>query len=426
MTTYRERELARRAAGRGPGSRRLLGLTAQTYAIQTQPGLEGVAFAEVAAHFAPASAGAIAAPRRRDGVRELGRRSVPGRVGMTLFHAAPLEPLLTLRASEDLFAVVAYSNDLAIDRRALERIRALARDAPYVESALAARVKVLPRARSGRRLKFRIVARMTGLQEFRRSEFKQAIERGISERGDRSWRCVAEDADVEFWATLLDDELIFALRLSDETMRQRDYKTAHIAGSLRPAVAAAMGLLSEPQPDDIVLDPFCGAGTILIERAHLERYKALIGGDFDENALNAARTNIGPRYKPIELHTWDGAAIPLPDRAVSRIITNLPWGQQHGSHADNRRLYPRLLTEFARLVRDGGVIVILTGETRLMSELTRNGPLRAEKIVRVAILGAPAAIYVCRKRATSLTKRTGHRAFEARIQGTAGVADQEF
>src|SRR5262249_38163670 len=111
-----------------------------------------------------------------------------------------------------------------------------------------------------------------------------------------------------------------------------------------------------------------------------------------------AHTNIGPRYKPIELHSWDAAAIPMADGTISRIITNLPWGLKHGSHADNRRLYPRLFKEFARLIRSGGVIVMLTGETRLMSDLLHDGPLRAEKILRVSILGAFAAIYVCRPR----------------------------
>ena len=199
-------------------------------------------------------------------------------------------------------------------------------------------------------------------------------------------------------ATLLDDELILAVRLSDESMRQRDYKVAHIPGSLRESVAAALGLLSRPEPDDVMLDPFCGAGTVLIERAHLGRYERLLGGDTDREALAAARLNIGPRYKPLELHGWDAVAIPRPDGSVSRIVTNLPWGLKHGSHAENRQLYPRLLTEFARLLRPGGIAVMLTGETRLMSEILRKAPLRPEQTVRVAILGARASIYVCAKR----------------------------
>jgi 23S rRNA G2445 N2-methylase RlmL len=300
-----------------------------------------------------------------------------------------------MRSAEELFAMVNYRNGLAPERIVLDRIRAVARDAPYVEAALAARMRVLPGSRSGTRLKFRVISRMAGDHEFRRSEFQRAIERGIGERSDRSWRLVADDADVEFWATLIDSELILAIRLSDEQMRQRDYKVAHIPGSLRPSVAAALGILSRPELDDVVLDPFCGAGTVLIERAHLGRYQLLIGGDTDSSALDAARENIGPRYKPIELHAWDAAAIPLSDNSVSRIVTNLPWGLKHGSHADNRRLYPRVFREFARLMRLGGVCVMLTGETRLMGEGLRASPLRLEQTIRVSILGARAAIYVC-------------------------------
>jgi 23S rRNA G2445 N2-methylase RlmL len=191
-----------------------------------------------------------------------------------------------------------------------------------------------------------------------------------------------------------DDELILAVRLSDEWMRHRDYKVAHLPGSLRPAVAAALALLSRPSPDDVVLDPFCGAGTILIERAHLGRHRLLIGCDRNAEALAATRENVGPRYKPLELHQWEATALPLPDRSVSTIITNLPWGIRHGSHEENRRLYPRILNEFHRLIQPAGKIVILTGEAGLMSDLMARGHFRPDKILRVSILGASAAVYV--------------------------------
>jgi 23S rRNA G2445 N2-methylase RlmL len=79
---------------------------------------------------------------------------------------------------------------------------------------------------------------------------------------------------------------------------------------------------------------------------------------------------------------------------VSKIITNLPWGIRHGSHEENRRLYPRILEEFHRLVSPGGNIVILTGETRLMSGLIAREVFRPSKILRVSMLGAEAAVYV--------------------------------
>jgi 23S rRNA G2445 N2-methylase RlmL len=184
--------------------------------------------------------------------------------------------------------------------------------------------------------------------------------------------------------------------LSDERLRHRDYKVAHLPGSLRPSVAAALGWLSEPTFDDIVLDPMCGAGTVLIERAHLGRYQQLIGGDSDRVSLAAARENVGPRYKPIELHSWDATATALDAASVTKVITNLPWGMRHGSQAENRRLYPPLIEEFQRVVKPGGLIVMLTAETHLMGDLMSRGVFRPQKILRVSILGAPAAIYVVR------------------------------
>jgi tRNA (guanine6-N2)-methyltransferase len=361
-----------------------LRLAPDTYIAHTQPGLEGVVWDEISARSGV------------DGARELGRRVIPDRAGMCVFRARQTEPLRHLRTAEDLFYLVGYKRGLAGDSDAREHIRAMAREAPFVDRALDTMVNVRPGSRSGRRLRFRVVARMAGEHDFRRIDFKRAVEQGIAERGDHSWRLTEGDADVEIWATMLANDAMLALRLSDERMRHREYKVAHAPGSLRPSVAAAMAWLSRPADEDIVLDPMCGTGTILIERALIGRYAKLIGSDRDAAMLEAARENIGPRYKPIELHPWDAAAIPLPDGSVSRVITNLPWGIRHGSHEENRRLYPRLLVEFQRLVRKDGAIVILTGETRLMNNVSARAGFRPEKILRVSILGARAAIYVWR------------------------------
>jgi tRNA (guanine6-N2)-methyltransferase len=327
-------------------------------------------------------------------LREFGRRNVPDRASMTIFRAPRPERLRLLRASDDIFAVVGYRYGLSTDAGSLEQIEDVARQTPYIEQALAARTRLMPGTRSGHRLRYRVIARMVGDNQFRRADIARAISRALAERGDHRWRLSSEEADLEFWATLLPREFILAIRLSDERMRHRQYKVAHLPGSLRPSVAAALALLSQPAPEDVVLDPFCGSGTVLIERAHVGRYAMLIGSDRDPNAVSAALENIGPRYKPLELHQWDALALPLPDHSVSKIVTNLPWGRRYGSHEENRRLYPRILQEFYRLLSRGGKIVILTGEVRLMSDLVAGGALRPEKVLQVSILGANAAVYV--------------------------------
>ncbi len=322
---------------------------------------------------------------------------MPDRAGMAIFFAPAAEKLGALRTPEDLFGLAGYRAGIGPESKDLDKIRGASREAPLVEAALQARVKVSPGTRAGRRLKFRVIARMAGEHEFRRVDFQRAVERGILERSDHTWRLEEEDADVELWATMIDAEFFLTVRLSDDRMRHREYKTAHRPASLRASSAAALAWLSEPREDDVVLDPFCGAGTILIERAHLGRYAMLLGSDRDAGAIAAARVNVGERYKPIQLESWDAGALPLGDASVSKIVTNLPWGLRYGSHGENRKLYPLWFKEFARVLKGGGMMVMLTAEWRLMRELERTRKIAPNKIIRVSVLGKPAAIYVCRK-----------------------------
>lgn len=352
-----------------------------TYIVHTQPGFEAVAWSEI--------------EHRIAGARQLALRTTPDRAGMAIFSAPRPDALASIRTAEDLFAVVGYRRGIGPEKEALARVRSIAHSADFIEDALAARNRIVPGSRAGRRLRFKVVARMAGEHEFRRLDLKRTLEIGISERGDRGWRLDEDSPDLEFWATVLDDELILALRLSDDRMRHREYKVEHRPGSLRPSVAAALAWLSKPAADDVFLDPMCGVGTVLIERAHMGRYAMLLGGDSAPAMLEAARENIGPRYKPIELRRWDAAALPLEARSVSAIATNLPWGIKHGSHGENRRLYPRIIAEFRRVLRDDGRVVMLTAETRLMRHLWSDGLIKPSKVLHVSVLGVPAAVYVC-------------------------------
>jgi len=372
---------------RPPGSRPLR-FGPRLFIAQTQPGFESVAWSEIEA--------------RVPSARERARRQVGDRAGLSIFATPTPHQLRSLRCTEDVLLLAGYRYGLSSESAGLDQIRSASREAPFVEEALSARVVFQPTARAGRRLRFRVVARQVGDHEFRRVDLQRVVELGIAERRDHTWRLDEDAADVEFWATQIGGELLLGIRLSDERMRHRDYKIAHRPGSLRPAVAAAVAWLSDPRDDDIVLDPFCGVGTLLIERAHLGRYRNLIGSDRDPGAIRAARENIGPRFKPVELHDdWDAGALPLGDASVTKIAANLPWGIKHGSHAVNRRRYGDWLAEMNRVLAPEGKMVLLTAEWRLMRDLIERGALAVEKLSRVMVLGAPASLYLCKKAPTS-------------------------
>src|SRR5262245_18080203 len=347
---------------------------------QTEPGFEAIAAQELAALV--------------EGARLRGTRAVADENGMVLFeYAGDPRGLFELRTMENLFELVAALPNLPPTAAGLRLLRDAAASAP-LDPALQLSRQISP-GRGGRgKLRFRVVARQVGQAAYRRVDAQRAVERAILSRADHRWSLEDEGA-LELWLTLLPGEALLALRLSDERMRHRDYQVDHLPASLRPTAAAALAWLTRPSPDDVFLDPMCGAGTILIERAHAGRYAQLLGGDIRAEALAVAQANVGPRYKPIELRQWDARALPLDAGSIGAAAVNLPFGRQISSPEENRALYPATLRELARVLRPGARLAALTGDRGTLEEaLHRTRGLARRQIYPVQVLGQPAAVYL--------------------------------
>jgi tRNA G10 N-methylase Trm11 len=89
----------------------------------------------------------------------------------------------------------------------------------------------------------------------------------------------------------------------------------------------------------------------------------------------AARDNIA--QAGIATHTCvmhaDCAVLPVRDASVDVLVCDLPFGKQHGTVEGNKELYPRVLSEAARVVRPGGRAVLLTSDTNADTLLQQVG-----------------------------------------------------
>jgi tRNA (guanine6-N2)-methyltransferase len=88
-------------------------------------------------------------------------------------------------------------------------------------------------------------------------------------------------------------------------------------------------------------------------------------------------------------------ALPLTARSVDRVVANLPFGKQVGSHRDNQRLYPAVLAELDRVLTADGRAVLLTEDKRLLEASVQRR--RGLKVVRQRLLkynGATPTAYV--------------------------------
>ncbi len=344
------------------------------------PGLAEVAVAEVRERL-----GVAARPAGRARHHDLVELDWPG----------PAAELLTVRTVEDVFVVL---GSLGLSGRVSDT-KAVA-EAPWwggrLRQALDAWAAVRRRPLV-KRLVWRVVVQADDVawRQYRRQELTLAAERGLLNAGP-SWRLTRDEAPLEVWMWQIGRELRAALRLTDNDDRQHGGREVERAAALRPSIAAAMVYLSRPADDDVVLDPMCGTGTLLLERAVSGRYERLLGGDNDAVAVAATLANFGPRHQPRDIVRWDARSLPLADGLATVLLCNLPWGRQVGEKAAMPELYAALVPEFARAVRPGGRLVLLTSEWDVLKDALRRSPaLRLERTLgNVEVLGRRADLFV--------------------------------
>ena len=313
----------------------------------------------------------------------------PGRL---LFrYSGDPRDLLYLRSVENSYAFIRHIKGVTRSRKSLGEIYKIVKNTD-VQTAMALH-KRAHRKKGKKRLTFKVVTSKLGRHNFRRVDVQQSVETALVEK--YGWRIARQDPTLEFRMDVEDVEAILGLRLTDEMMRKRAYKVSHLPASLKPTVAYCMAMLSEPEPTDVFVDPMCGAGTILIERAISGPYGKIIGGDMNRNVVLAAQNNVDASRKSIDLDIWDASKMPLRDRSVDKVACNLPFGKRIGSQSENRRLYADFFKEMARILRPGGKAVLLTSERELIEELARrHSSINVRRYLKIDLLGIKARIYI--------------------------------
>ena len=206
--------------------------------------------------------------------------------------------------------------------------------------------------------------------------------------------------DFEFWLSQRTEGYgFFAFRLS----HHKAYDKILQKGELRPELANVLCRLSDPLPDELFLDPFCGSGAIPIQRAKFFPKGLVIASDIDEQKVNSlkARVKTLGLTKRIVVRTDDALNLERyqPD-SIHKIVTDPPWGHFSKMSSPVTYFYDRMLAEFARLLRPNGIAVILTGETlafdnsldRVASQLTLS------QRFNILLSGKKASVYTLTKR----------------------------
>ena len=126
-------------------------------------------------------------------------------------------------------------------------------------------------------------------------------------------------------------------------------------GVMMPLMARTMVNLTHIEPGQLLCDPFCGTGGMLLE-CSLMGIPA-VGSDYDPEMLEGCRQNL-PDAACVRA---DAANMPYPDHIFDAVATDLPYGQSTKIEADSlNTLYIESLREIRRVLKHGGRAVIVT------------------------------------------------------------------
>lgn len=211
-----------------------------------------------------------------------------------------------------------------------------------------------------------------------------------------------------------------------------------VSGMLPPKLARMMVNLTGSATDAVLLDPFCGSGTVLTEAADIG-YAKLVGSDISPKAVADTRANLnwlvernGLHLKKDEVFECDvkNLSAKLPAQSVDAIASEPFLGPPlHGGESDQKLhhvflelmgLYRRAFAAFAQVLKPGASVVFVfpiigTKHVNLLAELRELG------FVAEALLPGKAAEALGLKTPVGLTYRrpdqhVGREIFRFRFQ----------
>ncbi|MBN1325972.1 methyltransferase domain-containing protein [Candidatus Falkowbacteria bacterium] len=222
-------------------------------------------------------------------------------------------------------------------------------------------------------------------------------------------------AEICFFAK--DSEIIIGQTLAVQLFEEfgaRDYARPSrddVSGMLPPKLARMMVNLAQVKQDALLLDPFCGSGTILQE-ALLLGYKNIIGCDISNKAVSDTEKNIqwlASKYnlniEHVEIFKHDVKSInkKIEPESIDAIITEPYLGPAIKGSEGNKQidliikeldnLYLAAFNQFKIILKTGGKIIIVFPIFQIRNQSKRLAAFEKIKEMGFKVLNTDDLIY---------------------------------
>ena len=197
----------------------------------------------------------------------------------------------------------------------------------------------------------------------KRSDFAKKLAAAIDRLSDGKLINSVGDYEVEIRLVANKEGKFFVgVRLATIRDNRFNYRKNSIAVSIHPSTAALIMEIARPYMLEHaqILDPFCGVGTMLIERNYAVDAREIYGIDIFGEAIAKARANTditGMKINYIHRDFFDFRH----DYKFDEIITNMPVRGKK-TREEMAKLYEKFFKKAETLLSEKGIIIMYTNE----------------------------------------------------------------
>lgn len=191
--------------------------------------------------------------------------------------------------------------------------------------------------------------------------------------------------------------ILFMLKVTNDRLTQKDIAK----GSLRPEMSYLIISLANLTSNDIVLDPFFGSGSIPKTIIKYFNYNMCFASELNKECVEKLKKEYKNNNKKFFIKEKDATNLDCFDNEfIDAIITDPPWNIfDRNENVNYVEFYNRMLTEFNRILKNTGRVVILMGNKVDFEEaIKKNNIFNIDSIISVLVNGKKANVYYLTKK----------------------------
>ena len=197
----------------------------------------------------------------------------------------------------------------------------------------------------------------------------------------------------EIWFSIRSEGFAFC----GELISKREFTEKNLnKGELRPEIAYFICCFADINPDDTILEPFCGYGSIPTQLAKKFRFKKLYISDIEAERVELTRSRKQIAQAPeglIDCRTADALKLThIEEKSVSLVITDPPWGF-YEDIGDINVFYTDMFKSLDRVLTEQGRLVILSARKEELEKTAAASGFKIKNSLHTLVNGKKAGLY---------------------------------